>query len=70
MDERYYTVPEVAALLSLERSTITRWCQRGRFPGAHLLFRSRKLGYRIPKSDLDVLLQPPLVADGQAQVSG
>lgn len=68
MEEIHCTAPEAARILGVERSTIVRWCQQGKLPGAHLRLGNRKLGYRIPKSAVYALLITSELANEQAQV--
>ncbi len=51
------TKDEAAALLGIHRATVVRWCKAGRIAGAYLPRRSRKLGYRIPRTAILALLE-------------
>lgn len=44
-------------MLEVQRATVVRWCQQGRFPGAHMRLGSRKLGWRIPLQLVVVLTE-------------
>jgi excisionase family DNA binding protein len=57
MQEKVYTVDEVAELLEVERSTVSRWCQRGKFPSAYMRLGVRKFGWRVPESDVIALME-------------
>ena len=57
MQNEFYTSRQAAALLGLHVKTITRWCRSGKLPGARLSMGNRKLGWRIPISPVEVLLQ-------------
>lgn len=53
MREVDFTVDEAAFALGVKRITMLRYCQAGeKFPRAHLLHNSRRLGYVIPSGDL------------------
>lgn len=57
-----YTVEEVGSALGASEWSVRQWCrlsielrkrgETGRFPHAYLRFESKKLGYRIPESDV------------------
>ena len=53
--ERLLTVAEVAERLRTRPETIRRWLRDGRLKGT--MPGGTKLGYRIPESEIDRLLQ-------------
>lgn len=55
MEERMYTVKEVATRLGANEETIRRWLRTGRIKG--VMPGGQKLGYRIPASEVDRLLR-------------
>jgi excisionase family DNA binding protein len=67
MDE--LTTSQAAPLLKISRLTVVRWCQAGRFPGAYLPGRSRRIGYRIPRASVLALLEEEELAALQERVS-
>jgi excisionase family DNA binding protein len=52
--ERYLTVPEVAAQLSVTEETVRRWLRDGRLEGVLL---SRKAGWRIRPESVEKMLE-------------
>ena len=62
------TVKETAQALGIAHDTVMIWCRTRRFPNAYLLYGSRKLGYRIPLSDvLDVAGEQREVVRGKLE---
>ena len=57
MQNEFYTSRQAAQLLGLHVKTITRWCRSGKLPGARLSMGNRKLGWRIPISPVELLLE-------------
>lgn len=55
MDEM--TVDQAAPLLKIHRATVIRWCQSGKIAGAYLPRRSRRIGYRLPRASVLMLLE-------------
>jgi excisionase family DNA binding protein len=54
MQERMLTVPQVAERLGANPNTIRRWLREGRIKG--VMPGGTKLGYRIPESEVERLL--------------
>ena len=48
---------EAARLLHVGQVTIQRWCHAGLLSGAYLVKRSRRLGWRIPRTSVMALLE-------------
>ncbi len=63
MDERLYTVTEVAALLRLNAQTVRRWLRTGRLKGISM--GSDQAGWRVRQSELDAYLARGTVRDEQ-----
>ena len=55
-DDRLLTVKEVAERLRANPQTVRRWLREGRLKG--VMPGGEKLGYRIPESEVDRLLNP------------
>jgi excisionase family DNA binding protein len=55
MEERMYTVHEVAERLKANPETVRRWIRTGRIKG--VMPGGQKLGYRILESELERLLR-------------
>jgi excisionase family DNA binding protein len=53
MQEKMYTVQEVAQQLRVSERTVRNWVERGELR----VFRIGKRGYRIPESDLLVFIE-------------
>ena len=54
-DSTFVSVEEAAALLGYSPRSITRWCRRGRFPGAYQV-SGRAGSWRIPRTSLEPYL--------------
>lgn len=52
-DERWFTVEEIAAILKVHEQTVRGWLRSGKLPGVSL---SRRAGWRVAESDLNVFL--------------
>jgi excisionase family DNA binding protein len=55
MEERMYTVKQVAELFGANEETVRRWLRVGRIKG--VMPGGQKLGYRIPASEVERLLR-------------
>jgi excisionase family DNA binding protein len=53
--KQYLNASEVAKLLKVDRATVTRWAQQGRFKGAVRIDTSHQ--WRIPLSDFEDLIK-------------
>jgi excisionase family DNA binding protein len=51
----WMTTVEAGEYLGLTRQTIIQWCKRGVFPGAHLRYGSRKMGWMVPRAAVEEL---------------
>lgn len=56
MDEREYTVDELAHMFRTNPETIRRWLRAGRFPNAYRV--TIRSGWRVPHSDVEALRRP------------
>lgn len=52
MDDKYYSLKEVAKLLKVSYLTVYRWVQAGKLPSYKI-----EKQYRINKSDFDIFMQ-------------
>lgn len=53
VDERWYTVGDIAALLRVHEQTVRSWLKSGRLRGRNL---GGKSGWRVRESDLSAFL--------------
>jgi excisionase family DNA binding protein len=53
--KQYLNASEIAKLLKVDRATVTRWAQQGRFKGATRLEKSHQ--WRIPLSSFEALVK-------------
>jgi excisionase family DNA binding protein len=53
--KQYLNASEVAKLLKVDRATVTRWAQQGKFKGAIRIDKSHQ--WRIPLSDFQALIK-------------
>lgn len=51
-DEKKLTIREVMERTGAKRSTVNRWCRKGRFPNAELVETPIGSYWLIPESDL------------------
>ena len=51
----YITTEEAATILNIDASTIRRWAERGKIPGALLIGKGPRATWAIPKESLDGL---------------
>jgi excisionase family DNA binding protein len=56
--KQYLNASEVAKLLNVDRATVTRWAQKGRFKGAIRIEKSHQ--WRIPLASFEVLVKTKL----------
>lgn len=56
MNERLWSLSDVATYLGVSRQTVHNWVKEGRFPNA---FRVASL-IRIPNADIEAVKQPPI----------
>ncbi len=59
--EELLTVREVARRLRVDETTVRRWIKSGTLDAIALPHRGKRIAYRIRKSTLDALLNPPSV---------
>jgi excisionase family DNA binding protein len=50
-----YTTGEAAELLSVDRRTVNRWAEAGRFPNATRGRIAGRVSWTIPSTDIDAL---------------
>jgi len=50
--ENYYSIKEVADVLSVTRQTLSRWIKSGKLKAINLSTASEKPRYRIPNSEI------------------
>jgi excisionase family DNA binding protein len=53
--KQYLNASEVAKLLKVDRATVTRWAQQGKFKGAIRIQKSHQ--WRIPLVDFEALVK-------------
>jgi predicted site-specific integrase-resolvase len=53
--KQYLNASAVAKLLKVDRATVTRWAQQGKFKGAIRIDKSHQ--WRIPLSDFEALVK-------------
>ena len=53
-----YTVEQAARVLQMHRFSVIRWIRSGKLPGAYMINRNRRLGWRIPTASVRALLEP------------
>jgi excisionase family DNA binding protein len=56
--KQYLNASEVAKLLKVDRATVTRWAQKGRFKGAIRIEKSHQ--WRIPLASFEALVKTKL----------
>lgn len=56
VDERWFTVAEIAALMKVHDETVRRWLKSGRLRGQNY---GGKMGWRVKESDLNAFLEDP-----------
>lgn len=67
-DRAFISVDEAAALLGYSPRSVTRWCRRGRFPGAYQV-SGRAGSWRIPRASLEPYLVRFVRNDAQAKTT-
>jgi len=53
--KKYLNASEIARLLKVDRATVTRWAQKGKFKGAVRIGKSHQ--WRIPLSSFEDLVK-------------
>jgi predicted site-specific integrase-resolvase len=53
--KQYLNASEVAKLIKVDRATVTRWAQQGKFKGAIRIQKSHQ--WRIPLAEFEALIK-------------